>query len=90
MLLLYMFFRPMILSEHIRVKRNTTDNCPALQPSLDSLTQEEFISRLTESCRYDRLTIPSSDRPLRVNFQIDVKHIESVDNTVILFGYSIY
>ncbi|KAL1488943.1 hypothetical protein ABEB36_014727 [Hypothenemus hampei] len=62
-------------------KRNTTDNCPNLDYPLDKLTQEEFLTKLTDPCRYDHVSRPPSDQPLRVIFQMDVKHIESVDNT---------
>ncbi|XP_076258924.1 pH-sensitive chloride channel 2-like isoform X2 [Rhynchophorus ferrugineus] len=48
---------------------------------MDNLTQEAFLSVLTASCRYDHLTRPPSNDPLKVAFQIDVKHIENVDNT---------
>ncbi|XP_066261820.1 pH-sensitive chloride channel 2-like [Euwallacea similis] len=67
-------------SPHLRVRRNATDTCPALDTDMDKLTQEEFLSRLTDSCRYDHVARPPSDLPLQVTFQIDVQHIESVDN----------
>ncbi|XP_050298946.1 pH-sensitive chloride channel 2-like [Anthonomus grandis grandis] len=63
-----------------RIKRNATETCPALQPPMDGLTQEDFMLKLTESCRFDHLARPPTDRPLRVNFQIDMKHIENVGN----------
>lgn len=49
---------------------------------MDDLTQEDFISQLTHSCRYDHLSRPPSIMPVQVVFQIDVKHIENIGNTV--------
>lgn len=66
---------------HLRVRRNASvDTCPALPSNMDNLTQEEFLLKLTDSCRYDHVARPPSDLPLQVTFQIDVQHIESVDN----------
>ncbi|XP_018575137.1 glycine receptor subunit alpha-2 isoform X2 [Anoplophora glabripennis] len=58
------------------------DPCPALSalPIIDNLTQDEFISKLTDGCRYDRLIKPPTDGPLNVLIQIDMKHIESADH----------
>lgn len=60
------------------------DDCPPLSRivNLDTLTQEEFISRLTDSCRFDRLIKPVTEAPLNVQFQIDMAHIESADHLV--------
>ncbi|CAG9767208.1 unnamed protein product [Ceutorhynchus assimilis] len=73
--------RPITVTDQTIFKRNSTENCPVLQPSLDNLSQEEFVSKLTQSCRYDQASRPPSDLPLRVNFQIDMRHIENIDNT---------
>lgn len=58
--------------------------CPELSrvPDVDSLTQDEFITKLTDSCRYDRLVKPTSSEPLEVFFQIDMTHVESYDHLV--------
>ncbi|KAJ8923205.1 hypothetical protein NQ315_001759 [Exocentrus adspersus] len=58
------------------------DPCPQLSalPIIDNLTQDEFISKLTDGCRYDRLIKPITDKPLTVEIQIDMKHIESADH----------
>ncbi|CAH1115977.1 unnamed protein product [Phaedon cochleariae] len=58
------------------------DKCPdmSLDPDLDILTQDDFSSKLTDSCRYDRLTKPPSSLPLEVVFQFDMTHIESADH----------
>ncbi|XP_030755338.1 glycine receptor subunit alpha-2-like [Sitophilus oryzae] len=60
----------------------SSDNCQSLEPPMDNLTQEAFLSALTASCRYDRYIRPTSESPLKVNFQIDVKHMENVENTL--------
>lgn len=73
--------RPLSPLQNDRVRRSTIDTCPPLEPSMDSLTQEEFMAKLTDRCRYDHLSRPTSDTPLRVDFQIDLRHMESVDHT---------
>lgn len=62
-----------------------TDNteCPSLEGNMDLLTQEQFTSKLMHSCRYDKVVIPGTKGgPLNVSIQIDVKHIEAVDQLV--------
>lgn len=58
--------------------------CPDLSklPDIDLLTQDEFITKLTDSCRYDRLVKPQTNEPLEVTFQIDMMHVESSDHLV--------
>lgn len=46
---------------------------------MDSLTQEQFIAKLTDVCRYDKLIKPPTKGPLNVYMQIDLTHIESAD-----------
>ncbi|EFA09234.1 cys-loop ligand-gated ion channel subunit precursor [Tribolium castaneum] len=53
--------------------------CPPLTPNMDSLTQEQFIAKLTDTCRYDKLIKPPTHGPLKVSMQIDLTHIESAD-----------
>lgn len=57
--------------------------CPELHkvPNIDSMTQDEFLTMLTESCRYDKLVKPSPV-PLEVYFQIDLAHVESSEHLV--------
>ncbi|RZC39752.1 cys-loop ligand-gated ion channel subunit, partial [Asbolus verrucosus] len=55
------------------------DPCPPLKPNMDSLTQEQFTSKLTEACRYDKLIKPITTGALPVYMQIDLTHIESAD-----------
>ncbi|KAH1025198.1 pH-sensitive chloride channel 2 isoform X1 [Dendroctonus ponderosae] len=50
-----------------------------LMGEMDHVTQEEFTSKLTDSCRYDRLIKPTVPKLLEVNMQIDLTHIESSD-----------
>ncbi|CAG9767206.1 unnamed protein product [Ceutorhynchus assimilis] len=50
-----------------------------LMGEMDHVTQEEFTTKLTESCRYDRLIKPKTPEQLVVNMQIDLTHIESTD-----------
>lgn len=57
-------------------------DCPPLEGELDSLTQEQFIARLTHVCRYDKLIKPSTKGPVTVRIQIDLRHIETVDQLV--------
>ncbi|CAH1956482.1 unnamed protein product [Acanthoscelides obtectus] len=58
------------------------DKCPELDSikDLDSLTQDDFTSLLTDSCRYDRLVKPITKEHLDVHLQIDLTHIESADH----------
>lgn len=60
------------------------DKCPQLHTitNLDSLTQDEFLTKLTDSCRYDRLVRPPTTNPLSLYFQIDLRHVESYDHLV--------
>lgn len=82
-------FRSISHTPHLRVRRNASvDTCPALPSNMDNLTQEEFLLKLTDSCRYDHVARPPSDLPLQVTFQIDVQHIESVDNRVSFIWFS--
>lgn len=67
--------RPVILAE-----QHAT--CPALEGNYDSLTQVKFAKKLMNECRYDRLTIPVSNGPQIVKVQIDLKHIEAVEQLV--------
>lgn len=53
-----------------------------LMGEMDHVTQEEFTSKLTDSCRYDRLIKPIDPKLLEVNMQIDLTHIESSDAQV--------
>ncbi|XP_060522302.1 pH-sensitive chloride channel 2 [Cylas formicarius] len=64
---------------HVARASNSTE-CPALEGPLDHLTQDELLSKLTAACRYDRLVKPPTEDPLRVELQINIKYIESVDN----------
>lgn len=60
------------------------DQCLEL-PSIknfDTQTQDEFLNKLTDSCRYDRLVKPPSGKPSIVYIQIDMNHIESADHLV--------
>lgn len=58
-----------------------------LMGEMDHLTQEEFTSKLTDSCRYDRLIKPVSPKLLEVDMQIDLTHIESSDAQVTFIYY---
>lgn len=50
---------------------------------MDSLTQEQFTKILTHECWYDKVVRPSVDNgPLNVSVQIDLKHIEAVEQLV--------
>ncbi|XP_050299103.1 uncharacterized protein LOC126737992 [Anthonomus grandis grandis] len=50
-----------------------------LMGEMDHITQEEFTSKLTDSCRYDRLIKPTVPATLPVEMQIDLTHIEASD-----------
>lgn len=43
----------------------------------DELTQAEFIARLTDDCRYDRLSRPTNVYPLHVYTQLYIYHLEA-------------
>lgn len=49
---------------------------------MDSLTQEQFTKILTHECRYDKVVRPAMDGALNVSVQIDLKHIEAVEQLV--------
>lgn len=60
-------------------------DCPSIEGDMDGLTQEQFTSRLTHSCRYDKVVILKDAKdptPLNVTVQIDLKHIEAVEQLV--------
>lgn len=68
-----------------RQPSSVADNaeCPSLEGNMDALTQEQFTSKLMHSCRYDKVVIPTTTGgPLDVTLQIDVKHIEAVEQLV--------
>lgn len=59
---------------------------------MDSLTQEQFTKILTHECRYDKVVRPAINGALNVSVQIDLKHIEAVEQLVSkreLFFYSL-
>lgn len=56
--------------------------CSSLTGNYDTLTQVKFAKKLTNDCRYDRLTIPETDGPQIVYLQINLKHIEAIDQLV--------
>nr|CAH7728395.1 unnamed protein product [Callosobruchus chinensis] len=62
--------------------KDIDEKCPELAKikDLDSLTQDDFTSLLTDSCRYDRLVKPITKEHLDVHLQIDLTHIESADH----------
>lgn len=49
---------------------------------MDQLTQEQFMARLTHACRYDKLIKPHTDFPLNISIQMDLKHIEAIEQLV--------
>ncbi|XP_066249041.1 pH-sensitive chloride channel 2-like isoform X1 [Euwallacea similis] len=69
---------------HTTPKRPVDVSCLPLHlmGEMDHLTQEEFTSKLTDSCRYDRLIKPTTPSPLEVDMQIDLTHIESSEAQV--------
>lgn len=60
----------------------TQGSCSPLEGNYDTLTQVKFAKKLTNDCRYDRLTIPETDGPQIVYLQINLKHIEAIDQLV--------
>ncbi|KAL3272873.1 hypothetical protein HHI36_014334 [Cryptolaemus montrouzieri] len=57
------------------------DHCGQLSIEYMSLlTQEQFINKLTEPCRYDKLVKPQTDGPLNVFLQVDLRHVEAIDS----------
>lgn len=54
---------------------------------MDALTQEQFTKILTHECRYDKVVRPVIDGPLNVSVQIDLKHIEAVEQLVSKFCF---
>ncbi|KAK5640700.1 hypothetical protein RI129_009247 [Pyrocoelia pectoralis] len=54
-------------------------DCPALEGALDKLTVNQFVTKLTHECRYDKVTRPPMDQPLNVTLQIDIMHIEAIE-----------
>lgn len=61
---------------------NVTEKCPSLTGNMDDLTQEQFTKILTHECRYDKVVRPAIDGPLNVSVQIDLKHIEAIEQLV--------
>lgn len=50
---------------------------------MDQLTQEQFMARLTHACRYDKLIKPHTEFPLNISIQMDLRHIEAIEQLVI-------
>ncbi|KAF2900928.1 hypothetical protein ILUMI_05251, partial [Ignelater luminosus] len=64
----------------ISVPKKTDEHaCPSLEGDMDKLTLDQFSSRLTHACRYDKVTRPDKPEPLPVTLQIDIQHIEAID-----------
>lgn len=49
---------------------------------MDKLTQEQFMAILTHACRYDKLIKPHTDFPLNISIQMDLRHIEAIEQLV--------
>lgn len=70
---------------------NAHESCPDMTHG-DNYTQAEFLNRLTDACRYDRLTRPGGNvqekvngelgGPVDVYVQIDISHIEAAEHLV--------
>ncbi|KAF5280509.1 hypothetical protein FQA39_LY18031 [Lamprigera yunnana] len=54
-------------------------SCPVLEGDLDKFSVNQFITRLTHECRYDKVTRPPMKDPLNVTLQVDIMHIEAVE-----------
>lgn len=63
---------------------NINEQYCVIPPNIDDLTQNQFSLILTNDCRYDKLTKPHSDGPLKVGLQIHVRHIEAIEHLVSL------
>ncbi|XP_022911647.2 pH-sensitive chloride channel 2-like [Onthophagus taurus] len=57
----------------------TESVCPELSGNYDELTQTRFSTILTQDCRYDKLTKPDKDQVTDVTLQIDIRHIEAME-----------
>lgn len=54
-------------------------DCPPLEGDMDKLTQEQFMTKLTDGCRYDKLIKPYTEVPLNISVQMDLRHIEAIE-----------
>ncbi|KAB0791640.1 hypothetical protein PPYR_03440 [Photinus pyralis] len=54
-------------------------DCPSLDGDMDKLTVNQLLSTLTHECRYDKVTRPPMDEPLNVTLQLDIMHIEAIE-----------
>ena len=75
-------------SKPVTTTTNSIDigsSCPPVTGDMDSLTQNQFSTILTHDCRYDRLTKPLTDGPLGVVVQLDIRHIEAIEQLVSVF-----
>ncbi|GJQ80112.1 hypothetical protein Trydic_g19393 [Trypoxylus dichotomus] len=62
--------------------RDEPEDCIYNDKKIAELNANQLIMRLTEECRYDRLTNPrpSNGGPLVVRIHLDIKHIDLLDN----------
>lgn len=69
--------------EHqVKAEDGKQEECPTLEGDMDALTQEEFLNRLTHVCRYDKLIKPETEGPLQIFIQLDLRHIEAIEQLV--------
>lgn len=59
-----------------------SQTCEPLEGNLDKLTLDQFTNKLTESCRYDKVSIPTKREPLDVILQLNISHIEASEQLV--------
>ncbi|KAF5282474.1 hypothetical protein FQR65_LT14282 [Abscondita terminalis] len=63
----------------VSIPPSDPQSCPPLEGDLDKLTVNQFVTKLTHECRYDRVTRPPMTGPFNVTVQIDIMHIEAVE-----------
>lgn len=61
----------------ISVQPNDENTCAVFDEKDDKLTQDQFSTKLTRPCRYDKLAKPDTVGPLKVWVQLDIRHIEA-------------
>lgn len=72
-------FRATTMQQTVPTTVSDSPTCPALEGDLDKLSVNQFVTKLTHECRYDKVTRPPMTGPLNVTVQIDIMHIEAVE-----------
>ncbi|KAJ3644767.1 hypothetical protein Zmor_022472 [Zophobas morio] len=69
----------LLLGGGIGIGNGSAADCPTLSNG-DDLPQDQFISQLTDPCRYDKYVRPNTTTPLPINVTMEITHMEATQS----------